>query len=160
MGNTLTSCNGLTLESHSIIVPVNYFACCCAEELLKGSYRGRLLDMLREAVERAGFGVIGESAHPFGNTTAERNTHGSTLNLILEDSGISYDCYPEIGTVQSNLHYCNIKNINDHKVLGCIMATKKVLKPKITIRYPNTMMPLVFSEAHRTKALANGAEEM
>ncbi|MEK7628056.1 MAG: hypothetical protein AAB421_01395 [Patescibacteria group bacterium] len=147
MGNThFKPFAGLTAEAHSVVVLVSFFGCQCDSELLKGAHRGTLLDMLRRAVEGAGFGVIGESIQPFGMTTGEQVEHGATINLVLADSGISFDCYPDAqpvhGTVQMNLHYCNITNDNDHKVKPCIEAIEQVFRPRVTQRYPRMVMPI------------------
>lgn len=154
MGNTLHGTDaftGLTPDCHSIIIPVSFFGCKCEPQLLRGKHRGRLIDGLRHGFEDAGFAVIGESIQPFGHNTVERAVHGATMNLILEDSGVSFDVYPDAdepnGTVQMNLHYCNIRNNNDSKVANTILAVKGVLRPIRTIRYGHRPLPIQMAHA-------------
>ena len=138
MGNT--AYGGLTENAHSVVVLVNFFDCQCEENLLRGDRREELLGKLRKAVEKSGFGVLDGDIQPFGKTMKERNEHGATLNLILEDSGVSFDCYPEVGTVQMNLHYCNITKNNDEKVQDCIAKIAHVLDAGEIVCHPPIVM--------------------
>ncbi len=137
MGNT--TFQGLTESAHSVVVLVNYFKC---KRDLTGANREVLLGDLRKAVEAAGLGVLDGDIQPFGRNMQERNENGATLNLILEDSGVSFDCYPEAGTVQMNLHYCNITNNNDGKVGACIENIRVVLEAEYAFQYEPIVMPI------------------
>lgn len=143
--------NGLTENSHSVVVLVNFLECQCEPSLLEGDRREELLGKLRKAVEHAGFGVVDGDIQPFGKTMQERNKNGATLNLILEDSGVSFDCYPEVGTVQMNLHYCNINNNSDAKVNPCIMNVTAVLHPTFTDQYHPIAMHIHFEAVRKAK---------
>lgn len=149
MGNT--KFKGLTEDAHSVVVLMNFLGCKCEPSLLKGDRREELLGKLRKAVEHAGFGVIDGDIQPFGRTLEERNKNGATLNLILEDSGVSFDCYPEAGTVQMNLHYCNINNNNDAKVDPCVVNVTAVLRPTLTYQYHPIVMHIHLRAARKAK---------
>jgi len=144
--------SGIHEDSHSIIVPVSFFRCRCPKHWLRGAFAEQLAAILRQAIERAGFPVVGHSIEYFGNSPNERELFGATLNFILQDSGVSFDVYPDVpgdenGNVQMNLHYCNISHDNDHKVPSCIAHVSWILRPCKKIVYPRHMMPITLGTA-------------
>lgn len=144
---------GVKPGSRSVIVPVSFFFCRCPTEWLTGAHATKTLARFWEAVERSGFPVVDGSVEYFGTTQGERDSYGATLNLILQDSGISFDCYPPdrfntVPAVQMNLHYCNISHDNDHKVGPCIAGIEAILRPaKPPIIYRRVVMSLDYESA-------------
>lgn len=153
MGNTLMG-NGFHIPSgaHSVVVLLNLWECQCERSLMTGARREELLGLLRQAVEKAYFGVTDSDAMAFGNNVEERNAHGPTLSLTLDDSGITFDNYPEVGTVQVNLHYCNIRNNNDHKIDACVENILAVLQPRHSRRHPPIKMEIHYKDFQKAMA--------
>lgn len=144
---------GVPRGACSVIIPVSFFFCECPPEWLTGAGAEEMVTRLRAIVEASGFPVVGSSVEYFGNTDEERRMYGATLNLILQDSGISFDCYPPdqfspVAKVQMNLHYCNITHDNDHKVPDCIERVRQILRPaKPPLQYRPTRMALTYEDA-------------
>lgn len=68
--------------------------------------------VLAEHVRNAGLTVV--DVHPVFVDGCE-GEFGYTNNITLTESGVAFDCWPELGTVIQYLDLCNVKKDNSEK---------------------------------------------
>ena len=128
------------------------FRCRCDSSLLQGAAVGIVRKRLRSFSVDSGFTVIGDHADLYGETAAEREMFGWTINLTYAQSGGSFDSWHEERTVDVNLHWCD-----EHPIVGqaspCVGYEEKLLRlieryfaPEVAVYSPRQYAPLQWRE--------------
>ena len=124
------------------------FRCRCDVRLLQGVSVGIVQQRLRRFSIESGFSVIGDHADLYGETVAERETFGWTINLTYAQSGGSFDSWHEEKTVDVNLHWCD-EDKDDGSPSKCIdfeqallRGVEKLFSPERAVYWPRIYGPL------------------